>query len=215
MKIESLVLGELETNCYIVSSDIGSCAIIDPAAEAETIIKFIENRRYTPEYILVTHPHHDHIGAVKQLQLHYGAKVVISSIDYKIILDPMPMYGKRYIWKVMDKLFTADQLVEDGDVITMDELTFKVILTPGHTAGGVCYLCANHLFSGDTLFAGAVGRCDLYSGDFNEILRSVDRLADLPGDYDIYPGHGDATTMENERKHNEYIGMLKSNEDFY
>jgi len=127
----------------------------------------------------------------------------------------MPMYGKRYIWKMMDKLFSADRLVEDGDEVVMDEITFQVLLTPGHTAGGVCYLCGNQLFSGDTLFAGNVGRCDLYSGDFNAMLHSVDRLAALPGDYEVRPGHGDSTTMEQERRQNEYIGMLKRNEDFY
>ncbi|WP_343252838.1 MBL fold metallo-hydrolase [Ligaoa zhengdingensis] len=214
MKIESLVLCELETNCYIVSSEKNSCAIIDPASDAPEIIRFIDERGYTPRYILVTHPHHDHIGAVKELQAHYGAQVVISRIDNAIILDPMPMYGTKYLWKVKDKLFTADRLVEDGDEIVMDELTFRVLITPGHTAGGACYLCGDKLFSGDTLFEGTVGRCDLYSGDFNAMLRSVDRLAALPGDYDVYPGHGPATTMERERVHNEYIGMLE-NEGLY
>lgn len=215
MKIEKLVLCELQTNCYIAVSEQNNCAIIDPASSAEEIIQFVDDHGYTPKYIFVTHPHHDHIGAVKELQAHYGAAVVMSTIDYKIILDPTPMYGGKYLWKVEGKLFVADRLLEDGDEITLDELTFRVLLTPGHTAGGVCYLCGNELFTGDTLFEGEVGRCDLYSGDFNAMLRSVDRLAALPGDYNVYPGHGNATTMSREREHNQYIGMNKRNEDLY
>lgn len=215
MKIETMVLCELATNCYIIASEKNNCAIVDPASDAEKIITRVEELGLTPQYILVTHPHHDHIGAVKQLQKHYDAKVVISQIDYQIILDPVPMYGERYLWKVKDKLFTADTLVEDGDEIVMDELTFRVLLTPGHTAGGVCYLCGGKIFSGDTLFAGEVGRCDLYSGDLNAMLHSVDRLAALPGDYDVYPGHGESTTMAAERRGNEYIGMLARNEALY
>lgn len=215
MKIEKLVLCELQTNCYIAVSGQNNCVIIDPASDAERIIQFVDDHGYTPKYIFVTHPHHDHIGAVKDLQTHYGATVVISTIDYEIILDPTPMYGGKYLWKVENKLFKADRLVEDNDEITLDELTFRVLLTPGHTAGGVCYLCGNELFTGDTLFEGEVGRCDLYSGSFTAMLDSVDRLAALPGDYNVYPGHGNVTTMSREREQNQYIGMNKRNEDLY
>lgn len=215
MKIEQVVLCELATNCYFVVSEKNHCAIIDPASDAQKIIDFVDKRGYQPSYILVTHPHHDHIGAVKELQAHYGAQVVISTVDNKIVLDPMPMYGEKYLWKVKDKLFTADRLVEDGDEIALDELIVRVLITPGHTAGGACYLCGEDLFTGDTLFAGEVGRCDLYSGDFSAMLHSVDRLAALPGDYRVYPGHGESTTMAQERAHNHYIGMNKRNEDMY
>ena len=207
MKIKTMVLCELETNCYIVSNNEGNCAVIDPASDAPKIIEYLTQQGLTPKYILVTHPHHDHIGAVKELQAHYGAKVAISAIDNKIVEDPMPMYGARYLWKVKDKLFVADILLEDGDEIEMDELTFKAMLTSGHTAGGVCYLCGEHIFSGDTLFKEEVGRCDLYSGSLPAMLKSVDRLAALEGDYMVYPGHGDSTTMEHERLFNHYIGM--------
>ncbi|MEF9852659.1 MAG: MBL fold metallo-hydrolase [Hydrogenoanaerobacterium sp.] len=205
MRIDTMVLCELSTNCYIVSTCKKNCVLIDPAADAPKIISFLQKEGLTPKYIFVTHPHHDHIGAVKELQMYFGAKVVIGEIDNKIVEDPLPMYGERYLWKVKDKLFKADILVKDGDEIALDELIFKVLLTPGHTAGGVCYLCGNELFVGDTLFKEEVGRCDLYSGSFPAMLQSVKRLAELPGDYNVYPGHGESTTMEHERKYNQYI----------
>lgn len=209
MKIYTMVLCELFTNCYIVSGDAKKCAVVDPASDTQAIMDYLTKEGLTLKYILVTHPHHDHIGAVKELQERCGAKVAISRIDNKIIEDPTPLYGKKYMWKVEGKLFKADILLEDGDEITMDELTFKALVTPGHTAGGVCYLCGGVIFSGDTLFYEEVGRCDLYSGSLPAMLDSVDRLAALPGDYKVYPGHGESTTLEHERRHNQYIGMKR------
>lgn len=204
MKIEHLVLGEIETNTYFIAAQSGRCAIVDPAAEPEAIGRFLEARGYTPAFLLITHCHHDHIGAVKQLAERYGAKIVMSKEDYETLTNP-DRFNARYANHVAGKQFTPDIFVENGDAIGLDELSFCVVATPGHTAGGVCYVCGDSIFAGDTLFAGTVGRCDLYGGSFPSILESVKRLAAMPGDYAVYPGHGAFTTLAAERAGNPYI----------
>lgn len=204
MKTEHLVLGEIDTNTYFVVSQAGNCAIVDPAAEPETIVRFLQTRGLTPVCLLVTHCHHDHIGAVKALVERYSIPVIMTRADYETLANP-GRFNARYAGKVEGKQFVPQRFVEDGDEIQVDELTLRVVTTPGHTVGGVCYVCGDSIYAGDTLFAGTVGRCDLYGGDFAAMLESVKRLAALPGDYTVYPGHGPFTTLEAERKGNPYI----------
>ncbi len=208
--IKHLALGMLRTNCYIVYSE-GKCAVIDPGAQADKIVSAISEIGAEPQYILLTHPHFDHIGAVKELCATYpNIKVCIGEGDLPELENAAESFAaavKGNREKYTD--FTADILLNDGDSIAVGAETFTVISTPGHTRAGVCYLCGDELFTGDTLFREEVGRCDLVGGDYHTILRSVKRLAAMSGEYNVYPGHEEFSTMSHERAFNRYINSTE------
>lgn len=207
MKLYVKPVGPIGTNCYIAADDNGRCVMIDPGAQPDRLIAFLEQQKLIPEYILLTHGHYDHIGAVQAIVRRYECKFGIGEKDAEQLSDRTKSLALSHSLPDADYLMTPDLTFKEGDVIEVGEMRFEVIDTPGHTRGGVCYRCGNLLFTGDTLFAGDVGRCDLYGGDYQKILRSVRHLADLPGDYRILPGHGPDSTMEQERRHNQYIRM--------
>ena len=193
MLIKTLTVGQIETNCYIVTDENTlECAVIDPGDESNTILNYLEENRLRPKYILLTHGHFDHVLAVNTLHDETGATVCmhpkdVGSGDYRF--DPPE----------------GSVMVSEGDAISVGGLTFRVMETPGHTPGGVCYLCQDAIFSGDTLFADSCGRTDLPGGDMSTLLRSLKRLYDLPGDYEVYPGHMGPTTLDRERQGNYYM----------
>ena len=203
MKIIRSILGELETNCYILlDEETMEAAIIDPADEAETLRDAIENLGATLKYILLTHGHRDHTLAAPALhEMFPDAAVYIHSADK----------GQVGIYRYpMDELIGGDlKFYDDGDTLPLGRLTIEVIATPGHTGGSVCLKCGDALFTGDTLFAGSMGRIDLPGARPDKMMSSLARLAKLEGDYDVYPGHMDTTTMARERQYNLYIKMLR------
>lgn len=205
MKLYVKPVGMLGTNCYIVADDGGKCAVIDPGAQPEKLIDFLEIHEFKPEYILLTHGHYDHIGAVKAIAEKYGCKIAIGKNDAEQLTDREKSLATSRGMSEKDYLMTPDLQVAEGDHLTVGNLTFSVLDTPGHTRGGVCYLCGNLLFSGDTLFSGDVGRCDLYGGDFTMMQQSLKKLAAQKGDYRVLPGHGPESTLEQERLHNPYM----------
>ena len=152
--------------------------------------------------IMLTHGHFDHVGAVNAVAEQTGCPVYINKRDegYKVGMSGM-----------MFKLPEGGKYYDDGDVITEAGLEFKVIATPGHTPGGVSLICENALFTGDTLFRGSCGRTDLPGGDTETELRSVKKLCMLPGDYEVYPGHMDSSTLERERRFNHYCREAMAN----
>ena len=208
MDVYVVVVGTIETNCYLAASEKKNCAVIDPGANGEKILGEIEEYGLTPQYIVLTHGHYDHTGAVKAVkEKFHQAKVCISGEDEEMFHDfkkcmAPPSYAKSGNYDGL----AADVLLKDGDTIALDELTFQVIATPGHTKGGISLVCGDALFTGDTLFCGTVGRTDLYGGSYEAIVDSVNRLAALPGDYSVFPGHSKLTTLEEERQTNPYIG---------
>ena len=205
MKISIMPVGLLGTNCYLLISDKNSCAVIDPGAQPEKIAKVIKDKGLTPRYILLTHGHHDHIGGVKKLLAAFEMPLYIGQGDGELLTDDQKNRAALRYPNTDEYTINGAQLLEDGQELTLDELTIKVIATPGHTRGGVCFLCKDVIFSGDTLFRDDIGRCDLYGGDYDVMLESLQKLAALPGDYTVYPGHGENTTLEYERKNNRYI----------
>ena len=202
MKVIRSILGELETNCYILlDEETMEAAIIDPADEAETLRDTIENLGATLKYILLTHGHRDHtLAAPKLHEMFPDAAVYIHAADK----------GRVGIYRYpMEELIGEDlKFYDDGDTLKLGNLTIEVITTPGHTGGSVCLRVGNALFTGDTLFAGSMGRIDLPGAQPDKMMSSLARLAKLEGDYDVYPGHMEPTTMARERQYNLYIKML-------
>ena len=195
MLIKTIPVGQLETNCYVVTDEESlRCAVIDPGDESNTILDYLEENHLRCEAILLTHGHFDHVGAVEAVAEETGAKVYFNRRDDT---------GGRDLHRPFT-LPEGGVYYDDGDVITVGALRFEVIATPGHTPGGVCLRCGEALFTGDTLFRGSCGRTDLPGGDMDEELRSLKKLCELPGDYEVYPGHMDPSSLERERALNYY-----------
>ena len=193
MKIYTLPLGQLQTNCYLVADEDGVAAVIDPAAAPERILQTARDSGLTIQAILLTHGHFDHVGAVAGLTQALRCPVWMheSELTLPEYLTDGPLY------------YTDGY--GEGDTVTAGKLNFSVLHTPGHTPGSVCLRCEDALFSGDTLFAGSCGRTDFSGGSGSEMCRSLRRLAQLPGDLAVYPGHGEATTLAREKRENPYL----------
>lgn len=199
MLIKTLEVGHLQENCYVVTDEkSGMCAVIDPGDESTTIMDYIEDNKLTVKAIMLTHGHFDHTGAVETIAEETGAPVYIHRNDVSFDNKPEEL---QYKFRNSDDL----NFYKEQDDITVGGLKFYVIETPGHSSGSVTLLCENALFTGDTLFRGSCGRTDLPSGDMHQLLRSLKRLSDFPGDFEVYPGHDWATTLNHERNFNYYV----------
>ena len=194
VKIHTLPLGAYQTNCYLVWDETSdTCVVIDPGYEPETVLKEVNRLGKTIEAVLLTHGHFDHVGGVRTIAAETDCAVYLCDAD--LSMPPQMTAGSLYYTHIYG----------EGDFVDAAGLSFKVLHTPGHTPGSVCLMCENVLFSGDTLFWGSCGRTDLPGGNWSTIRLSLKRLADLPGDYKVYPGHGDATMLSFERKMNPYM----------
>ncbi|HVP58857.1 MAG TPA: MBL fold metallo-hydrolase [bacterium] len=201
-----LVVGPIQGNCYLVKCNrAGDGVVIDPGDEAETISREIRRLGLHPEAILLTHGHIDHANAACDLRKSFRSRVVCHKLDAGLVRarDEEPFFG------IVHKPCSVDQEVADGDVLTVGGREFKVLHTPGHTPGSVCYLMDNLLFSGDTLFQGSIGRTDLAGGS-EEAMRSslLERLAKLDDRMVVYPGHGPSTTIGDEKRYNPFLQPL-------
>nr|MBQ8244887.1 MBL fold metallo-hydrolase [Oscillospiraceae bacterium] len=190
MKILTMPVGAYQTNCYMVWGEGDKCVLIDPGYEANVLLEQVEKQGKQLEVIFLTHGHFDHVGAVKDIAAETDCKVYIH--PQELALPEALTAGKLYYTHTYD----------EGDTVTAAGLTFEVLHTPGHTPGGVCLLCEDTMFSGDTLFAGSCGRTDFPGGDWNTIRVSLRRLAKLPRDYKVLPGHAEASTLSREKKTN-------------
>lgn len=208
MKILTYSVGVWQTNCYFIVDDAGNAAAVDPGDDFDKLKSKIEERMLHVEAILLTHGHFDHIGALEQLRGYTGAPVYIHSDDAALLCDADKSYMKPFGGRD-DICRPAEKLLCDGDTINIGEVSVKVIHTPGHTPGSVCYLATEGeqraLLSGDTLFRGSIGRYDLLGGDYEQILSSLKILHALPFDCKVYPGHGASTRLEAERETNVYM----------
>ena len=203
MKIACYASGSVGTNCYIVSDEAGVCALIDCDGNPEPLFSYIEQNGLKPTHILLTHGHFDHIGAVAAVKEKYGRTVVGGAKETRVLTDASVNYSLH--WGGSPITVHPEILVNEGDEVQVGSLTFRVMFTPGHTEGSICFFCGDALFSGDTLFQGSCGRTDLQTGDWGQIMESLKRLRDLPGEYNVFPGHGPATTLAEERQTNPYM----------
>ena len=194
LHIHVLPLGDYQTNCYILHNDGSSdCVVLDPGYEPEIILSYLAEKKLNLTAIALTHCHFDHVGAVKELAAQTDCRVYLNQKD--LALPPMLTNGPLYY----------TDTYKDGDTVPLAGIPFRVLETPGHTPGSVCLMTGAHLFSGDTLFAGSCGRTDLPGGDSRAMRGSLRKLAALEGDYDVYPGHGSATTLAREKQTNPYL----------
>lgn len=207
LKIYKLIVGVIQSNCYVIETENKNAVIIDAGAEADRIFALLEEKGLTLKKILLTHGHFDHIGAVAEIVQKTGAEVYIYPADASKLQSEEKSLANVIPGQKFAKV-TKYTPVNDGDVIVQDELSFRAIHTPGHTKGGVCYVCLDNIFSGDTLFAGTVGRTDFADGSLEDIKTSMKKLVALEGNYNIFCGHDKSTTLDEERKNNVYMRDL-------
>ena len=209
MEIDRLVLGDFETNCYVLraAEDSKECLIIDTGLQADYLVEFLEAEKLSPVVVVFTHGHADHISGVKALWEKWpDIKTVIHKDDAKMLTSCV-----KNISMLTDEPFTtdpADIVIEDEDRIEFAGLDFQVFHTPGHTQGGMCLYNADEsaVFVGDTMFAGSIGRTDLPGGSFDQLINSIKtKLLTLKDDTKVYAGHGPVTTIGVERQSNPYL----------
>jgi glyoxylase-like metal-dependent hydrolase (beta-lactamase superfamily II) len=198
MMVKRIPVGVYAANCFIlVDEDTKETAIIDPGGDAEDLIRVVTELGAKVKYILLTHGHMDHTGAVVQLKEECKVPIYVNEKDYKIMQNGEYIYGS---------IGETDKFLNEGDVLKIGNIEIKCIHTPGHTPGGVCFLVGNSVFTGDTLFAGSIGRTDLEGGDFDTIISSIkNRLMILSDDITVFPGHGPQSSIGRERVHNPFL----------
>lgn len=203
IKVQKLVMGMYVTNCYIVSGRMpGRCVLIDPADDAESIIEQLAAQRLTPEAILLTHGHYDHFLAVPALQEKWPKLPVFCH------MRDCPKEKEEYDMGMVFPTVAALQHItgiQEGQVLKLAGFEITVYHTPGHTKGSVLFLIGNILFTGDTLFRGSIGRTDFAGGNDIQMQASLHRIARFKGDYKVYPGHEESTTLADEKKYNPYL----------
>ncbi|MBN2260831.1 MAG: MBL fold metallo-hydrolase [Clostridiales bacterium] len=203
--IRKFISGNYSVNQYIVYDETRKiAAIIDPATFDAEVIKFIEKLKLNVEYIILTHGHGDHILGIEQYKKKYDAKIIAHASEKKLLSDSdlnftMKMSGKAVI-------VTPDLWLKDNETIKIGDINLKVLHTPGHTKGGICLLNDDYVITGDTLFYEAIGRYDLYGGNFETLMHSIkSKLMILHDDLMVYPGHGKETSIGYERKNNPFL----------
>ena len=205
MKIYRYIVGSLGTNCYLVTD--GKCPdalLIDPGADAEKILSSAGAKGLTIKKVLLTHGHFDHIMGVNDVISATGAKLLVHQSDVNMIYDPSLNVSGQYR-EPYTVSFPVSRELSDGDTVAFGGEKIRVIHTPGHTPGSVCLVCGDTIFTGDTVFRGSVGRYDFPGGDYNELMRSVEKLNRLEGDYRLLPGHDSPTTLSHERETSIYF----------
>lgn len=208
MRVTRVVVGALDTNCWIVGDDLdGPVAVIDPGAEAPRILQILDGAHVA--YVILTHAHFDHIGAVEELLAATGAQLVAHADDAGSLSSAETTGGAAFGFAHTAP--APDLVLVDGDALRLGAVTLAVLHTPGHTPGGMCLLAtddapgAAHLFAGDTLFSGSVGRTDFPGGDSRALSRSIaTRLAPLDATTVVHPGHGPDTTIAREARLNPF-----------
>lgn len=205
MLVKCFPVGHIQANCYIVTDEKTlDCAVIDPGSESNTIMKYLEENKLNCKLILLTHGHFDHTGAAEAIQRQTGAVICINSKD--IAKKPFEIAYKYRLPKC------GATYISEGDSLKVGSMVFNVLETPGHSDGGLTFLCDGVLFTGDTLFRDSIGRTDFPGCSYKKMMASLRKLYHLNGDYEVYPGHMEATSLERERRHNYFMQEALRNE---
>ncbi|MCX5646589.1 MAG: MBL fold metallo-hydrolase [Phycisphaerae bacterium] len=209
MQIDRLILGDFQTNCYVVRRDEAAvdCLIVDPGLGADDLLAFLSQHQLNPVAVIITHGHVDHIAGVAALRQQYlKIKVYIHKVDAGLLTDPEANLSALVGSVVATE--PAEVLLQDGDTIDEAGIQLKVLHTPGHTLGGICLYVEPEaiVFAGDTLFADSVGRTDFPGGDMDQLIESIrTKLFTLPDNTAVHPGHGMRTTIGREKRANPFV----------
>lgn len=207
MFLEKIVIGQLEANCYVFGDDkTGEVVVIDPGGDAVEIIEVIESNKLRIMAIINTHGHIDHTFGNKVLKEYSKSPLLIHGDDSRMLTSSFHNLSDYLGYEI--SVIPPDKILEDNEIIKIGSFELKVVHTPGHTQGSISLECVGKeiLFTGDTLFAGGIGRTDLPGGDGEKIIYSINkRLLVYPDNTIIYPGHGPSSTIEKEKKYNPYL----------
>ena len=208
MILETRLVGPLGVNCYIVGDEqTREALVIDPGGNARDILDTLRHGRLQLVAIVATHAHFDHLLALDEVRAQTRAPFFIHADEVPVL--ETAQIGAQFFGFAMPQPAPADRLLHEGDEVRAGSVALKVLHTPGHSPGGICLLHDKSVFVGDTLFQGGIGRVDLPGGDYATLMRSIrDKLLTLPDDTVVYPGHGDATTIGEERQLNPFLRPL-------
>jgi hydroxyacylglutathione hydrolase len=201
--VKKVVVGAWRANCYIVVSEkTYEGLIIDPGGDSGSILDEVKTNHWKIKWLVATHGHIDHIGAIGHLNAVLNAPVAVHALDASALQG-----DSRFFWgEPYGPPLKADRLLAEGDIIKVAEMRFQVINTPGHTLGGICLYGQGVLFSGDSLFRGSIGSSNIGTGTRPQLLRSIiEKLLTLPPETTVYPGHGSTTTIQEEALHNPFL----------
>jgi hydroxyacylglutathione hydrolase len=209
MWLKSIVTGELKVNCYLLGCpETREAAVIDPGGQADRILEILRDNVFNLKMVINTHGHFDHVGGNRALVEATGAELLLHRADAGILknaVEHAAMFGCR----PTDPSPEPSRFIEDGEKIAVGTIRLEVIHVPGHSPGGICLLADGHLFSGDCLFAGSIGRTDLPSGDQYALMQGLrNRVMTLPDETLVYPGHGPETTIGQERRNNPFLRTI-------
>ncbi|MBP3746745.1 MAG: MBL fold metallo-hydrolase [Ruminococcus sp.] len=209
MKIYTLQLGPIQANCYIVQTAPDRCIAVDIGGDSRRFLDFIAGKGLSLRKILLTHGHFDHMLGVEEVRKATGAEVYVHTDDAKMLVSPeyslfegFGMFGGFPAVTDYTAVF-GDCWINDGDC------SFKVVHTPGHSEGSVCYICDDVMFSGDTLFSGSCGRTDLAGGNTTDLVNSLRHIYMIDRDLKVYPGHGEESSLAYEKQYNPYLSRFK------
>ena len=219
MITKMFTVGTLCTNCYVVGcTETRKALIIDPGfetdIEAKTVLKEIDQRKLRVRYIVNTHGHPDHTSGNGIMKRLTGAPILIHEYDAPMLTESTKNMSMLFGLRTAS-LPPADQMLHDGDIVQVGSVALRVLHTPGHSRGSISLLGADAVFTGDTLFAGSIGRTDLPSSSYEEIMLSIKKLAKLPDRIRVYPGHGPTSTIGEEKRHNPFLQNLSTSPDTF
>ena len=205
MRMKSFTVGPLGVNCYVLQDDFSDAGlVIDPGGNAEELLQYLKQEHISLQTIVNTHGHGDHIGADDRLRQATGARLLIHAADAPMLADARANLSAYMGFTV--QAAPADAILQDGETLQVGHMSFTVLHTPGHSPGGICLFGEGVLFSGDSLFAESIGRCDFPGASETELVAALQKkILPLPDDVKVYPGHGPGTTIGWERQHNPYL----------